>query len=145
MNTTHYNTPLHHRKFGRLGSATLELALTLIILLNVTYGTIEFGQYFYVKNQLQGAAREGARAAVISGATNTDVTSAISGVMTAAGLQNSGYTVTLSPSNVATAASTTAISVTVKCTWGTVGSGYRPFSLIGSSKQVTGVAVMRKE
>lgn len=136
---------LQQKKFGKLGSATLELALTLIILLNVTYGTIEFGQYFYVKNQIQGAAREGARAAVTSGAAQSDVTSAISGVMTVAGLQNSGYTVTTSPSNVATAASGASITVTIQCTWGTVGSGYRPFSLIGSNKIVRGTAVMRKE
>ncbi len=128
--------------FGRYGSATLELALTLLILLNVTYGTIEFGQYFYVKNQLQGAAREGARAGVPQGATATDVTTAIASVMTLAGLQSSGYTVTQSG---ATGTTGTSVSVTVKCTWGTVGSGYRPFSLIGSSKQVQGTAVMRKE
>ena len=136
---------LNHKKFGKLGSATLELALTLIILLNVTYGTIEFGQYFYVKNQVQGAAREGARAAVTSGAAQSDVTSAISGVMSVAGLTNSGYTVTTNPTNIATAASGASITVTVQCTWGTVGSGYRPFSLIGSSKVVKGTAVMRKE
>ena len=136
---------LNHKKFGKLGSATLELALTLIILLNVTYGTIEFGQYFYVKNQVQGAAREGARAAVTSGAAQSDVTSAISGVMSVAGLSGSGYTVTTSPTNIATAASGASITVTVQCTWGTVGSGYRPFSLIGSSKVVKGTAVMRKE
>jgi Flp pilus assembly protein TadG len=136
---------LHHKKFGRLGSATLELALTLIILLNVTYGTIEFGQYFYVKNQVQGAAREGARAAVTSGATQTDVTNAISGVMSVAGLSGSGYTVTTSPASVSSATSGSSITVTVQCTWGTVGSGYRPFSLIGASKIVKGTAVMRKE
>ena len=136
---------LHQKKFGKVGSATLELALTLIILLNVTYGTIEFGQYFYVKNQIQGAAREGARASVTSGATQTDVTSAITGVMNVAGLQNSGYTVTTSPANVASAASGSSITVNVQCTWGTVGAGYRPFSLIGSDKVVRGTAVMRKE
>ncbi len=133
---------LDQKVFGRYGSATLELAITLIILLNVTYGTIEFGQYFYVKNQLQGAAREGARAGVPQGATAADVTTAISAAMTLAGLQSSGYTVTQSG---VTGAAGSTVSVTVKCTWGTVGSGYRPFSLIGSSKQVQGTAVMRKE
>lgn len=130
------------RVFGRWGSATLELSLTLIILLNITYGTIEFGQYFYVKNQLQGAAREGARAGVPQGATASDVTTAVASVMSLAGMSGSGYTVTQSG---ATGTTGSNVSVTVSVTWNNVALKYRPYSLIGSSKVVTGSAVMRKE
>jgi len=130
------------RKFRR-GNAVLEAALVVPILLYLAFGTVEFGYFFYVKNNVQGAAREGVRASIPPGATNTDVNSAVSSQMTAAGLQGSGYTVTTIPANVSGLASGTNVTVTVQCTWGTV--GLRPLQLISTSKIVKGQAVMRKE
>ena len=127
----------------RRGNAVLEAALVLPILLYLAFGTVEFGYFFYVKNNVQGAAREGVRAGIPPGATHADVTSAISSQMTAAGLQSSGYTVTTTPSNVSGLSPGTTVTVNVQCTWGTV--GLRPLQLISTSKIVKGQAVMRKE
>jgi Flp pilus assembly protein TadG len=127
----------------RRGNAVLEAALVLPILLYLAFGTVEFGYFFYVKNNVQGAAREGVRAGIPPGATNTDVTNAISSQMTAAGLQSSGYTVTTTPSNVSGLSPGATVTVNVQCTWGTV--GLRPLQLISASKVVKGQAVMRKE
>jgi len=127
----------------RRGNAVLEAALVLPILLYLAFGTVEFGYFFYVKNNVQGAAREGVRAGIPPGATNTDVTNAISSQMTAAGLQSSGYTVTTTPSNVSGLSPGATVTVNVQCTWGTV--GLRPLQLISTSKVVKGQAVMRKE
>ena len=134
----------HGRRRFR-GSAVLDAALVFPILLSLTFGTIEYGYYFYVKHSLQGAAREGARAAITPTAANSDVTTAVSNAMSAAGLSGSGYATSISPSNVNGLAAGTSVTVTITCTWGTVGSGFRPLGLIGSSKQVRGVTVMRKE
>jgi Flp pilus assembly protein TadG len=134
--------PSRFKFLNRRGSATLELGLTLLLLLWVTFGTIEFGQYFYIKNQLQGAAREGARAGVPQGAVSTDITNAVANVMTLAGLPSSKYTVTQSGVSGATGS---LVTVTVKCTWSQINSGFSVFSFIGGSKQVTGSAIMRKE
>jgi Flp pilus assembly protein TadG len=134
---------LRGRKFR--GSAILDAALVFPILLSLTFGTVEYGYYFYVKHSLQGAAREGARAAIVPDATNANVTTAVTNAMSAAGLSSSGYQVTPSPANVNGLAAGTSITVTVTCTWGTAGSGFRPLGLIGSNKQVKGVTVMRKE
>lgn len=131
------------KRIFRRGNAVLEAALVVPILLYLAFGTVEFGYFYYVKNNVQGAAREGVRAAIPPGATNTDVTTAISSQMTAAGLQASGYTVTTNPSNVSGLAPGTTVTVTVQCTWGTV--GLRPLQLISTSKLVKGQAVMRKE
>ena len=131
------------KRIFRRGNAVLEAALVIPILLYLAFGTVEFGYFFYVKNNVQGAAREGVRAGIPPGATNTDVTSAISSQMTAAGLQSSGYTVTTTPSNVSGLAPGTTVTVQVQCTWGTV--GLRPLQLISSGKIVKGQAVMRKE
>mgnify|MGYP000518933373 CR=1 FL=1 len=129
----------------RRGNAVLETALVLPILLALSFGLVEFGYFFYVKHNFQGAAREGARVAITPSATNTDVTSAIQAALTPAGLHDCGYTVTLNPADVSAVATGSNITVTVSCAWGTVGSGFRPLALIGASKNVSGVAVMRKE
>jgi Flp pilus assembly protein TadG len=127
----------------RRGNAILETAIVLPILLSLAFGTVEFGYYFFAKNTLQGAAREGARAAIISGATQSDVTTAIATVMSAAGLSSSNYTVTTSPASVTGAAEGTTITVTVACTWNNLHMS--PLGIIPSNKAVQGVAVMRHE
>jgi Flp pilus assembly protein TadG len=127
----------------RRGNAVLEAALVLPILLLLAFGTVEFGHFFYVKHNLQGAAREGVRAAIIGSATNADVTRSVADAMALYGLANSGYSVTTSPGNISTAGEGDNVSVTVQCTWGEV--GMRPLALIGANKLVKAVAVMRKE
>ena len=138
----------------RIGASILELAITLVILLNLTFGTIEFGYFFFLKNTLQGAAREGARAAILPGGTNQDVTNAVDLVLTSAGLKaqgtslsQAGYTVTVkvngTVANASTATAGQPVEVSVTASWGTV--GMRPLGLINSGKTVLGAASMRRE
>ena len=58
-----------HRRGGRLGrrsgNAVLDLAFILPILLALTMGAVQYGYALFVKHALQGAAREGARAAIV--------------------------------------------------------------------------------
>lgn len=127
----------------RGGNAVIEAVLVIPILLLLAFGTVEFGHFFFVKHNLQGAAREGARAAIVSGATNGDVNGAVSASMTAAGLEGSGYTVTTTPADVSTATTGANITVSVQCAWGDV--GIRPMGMISAAKQARGTTVMRKE
>ena len=133
----------------RRGSAVLEAALVMPVLCYLTFGCIEFGDYFYMKHTLQGAAREGARAAA-TGTTNTDVTTAVGNCMNAAGIPSTNYTVTIqdTSNNNLTISSTTPVSgtaivVNVTCIWGTV--GIRPMSFMSSTKKVIGTTTMRRE
>ena len=87
-------------KGRRRGNAVMEAALVLPILLSLSFGTVEYGYFFYVKHSLQGAAREGARAAIVPTATNADVTTAVNAAMSAAGLSGIGYVTTPSPATV---------------------------------------------
>lgn len=145
-------TSKHPRKTRsglRFGGAVLDAALVLPILLSLTFGTVEYGHYFFVKHAMQGAAREGARAAITPSATNATVTAAVNSSMSAAGFNSSVYTVSIRNAtdtanlNVSGLAAGTGILVKVSCTWGTV--GLRPLGLIGSNKQVVGMTTMRKE
>lgn len=58
---------------GERGSALIEAALTLPLLLLVSVGIFEFGRAFQTWQVLTNAAREGARIAVLPGAAASDV------------------------------------------------------------------------
>src|SRR5215212_10031083 len=85
----------HFRRRFRRGSSILEMALTLAILLNLTFGTVEFGYFFFVKNTVQGAAREGARVGITPTASNTDVSAVVNSSLQAAGLKPADFTTTI--------------------------------------------------
>jgi Flp pilus assembly protein TadG len=145
------------RRAPRRAAATLELALTMAILVNLTFGMVEFGYYFFVKNTMQGAAREGARAGIVVGATySSNITNAVQNNMSAAGFTNtSRYSFTVTDTTTSTTITTDAglaacsagdqLTVTVQATWSTIGAGFRPMSLIGGTKIVSGSAAMRVE
>src|SRR5438094_6538865 len=75
----------------RRGSEVLEAALVFPIMLALAFGTVEFGYYFYVEHNLESAAREGARAGIVPGASNEDITSAVDRVMSASGYTTGDY------------------------------------------------------
>lgn len=153
----------NRRKYRRRGGAVLELALTLSILFSICYGLIEYGYYFYVKNTMEGAAREGCRAGIVTGGTTAECNSAIEQQLQAAGLVPNGttasgsstytignYTVTYEDngtavSNVANITTGDTLTVQITATWGTVGAGFRPAAMIGSAKVLTTASSMRVE
>lgn len=138
------------RRRPRRGSVLLEAALVLPVLLIVVFGAIEFGWAFYIKHSLQGAAYAGARAAIVPGATNSDVTSAVSLAMQRGGLQGATYTVSIKDGNsqadtsVGSMSEGDAILVEVDAPW----SQFSVFvtSLSGHiNGDLSGRAVMRRE
>jgi Flp pilus assembly protein TadG len=134
----------------RRGGAVLETAITLSLIMSLTFGMVEFGYCYYCKNMLVGAAREGARKAIVAGSAASDVTTAVANALASTKWPSSYYTVAITdtsnnPINLSTAAVGTQVQVTVSASWGTIGKGFSPLQLISASKQVAGVCVMRKE
>jgi Flp pilus assembly protein TadG len=129
----------------RFGGSVLEMVLTLSILLNLTFGGIEFGYYFYVKNTMEGAAREGVRAGIVPGAADSNITTAVNNVLSAAGQTTGNFTVSISPDLSTAPAVGTNLTITITANWGTVGSGFRPLAIISANKTLTSTAVMRIE
>ena len=146
--TTLKNSRRAVRRF-RSGNAVLDMALIMPLLIMLTFGAVEYGFALYIKHSLQAAAREGARAAVVSGATATDVQTAVDSAMSAAGFVQAKYTrpPTISPAGWATATAGTTITVSVNTTWGTAGCKVLPNYLGGipTTKTLTGSTTMRKE
>lgn len=76
------------------GQATVELALSLVVLLLIVFAIIDFGRIFQVYLTTNHATREGARIASL-GATDTEITTATS---TAAQVDEvTNLTVTITP------------------------------------------------
>ena len=127
----------------RSGLATVELAILLPVLLTLTFGMIEYGWLFLKAQEVTNAAREGARAAIIPSATNTTVQAAVGNLMTSAGLGGSGYSVTLSPTDVSSVQPGSQVSVTIVVP----GAGISPVSipLIPMPGSISAAAAMTKE
>lgn len=58
------------RKARQRGAAAVEFALVLPFLLMVVLGAIDWGWYFFVREVVTNAAREGARAGAVTTAAN---------------------------------------------------------------------------
>lgn len=90
---------LRTRKPGagdRRGAAMVETALVLPIFFMVVLGVIEFGRAMMVAQLLTNGAREGARAAVLPGATNTSVQQVVTDFVSASvGVPANKLTVTI--------------------------------------------------
>lgn len=65
----------------------------LSVLIMVTLGAIKYGWLFTKLHQTTNAAREGARHAVLPGATVAEVKAAVKLVMNAGGIPDTAYTV----------------------------------------------------
>ena len=64
-------------RHGRSGAAAVEFALVLPLFLAIVLGIVEFGRAMMVGQLVTNAAREGARLAVLNGATNDQVEAAV--------------------------------------------------------------------
>jgi Flp pilus assembly protein TadG len=124
---------------SRRGTEILEVALLLPLLLGLTFGTIEYGYYWYINHSLQGAARAGARAGIPTAASDADVQLAVDGAMKSANLDKTGYTTAIS------ADADNNLKVTVSCTWDKMGMPTAPLLFPTPHNGMQGVAVMRKE
>jgi len=131
----------------RRGGALVEAILILPILVMVSFGTVEYGWAFYVKHAMSAASYVGARAAITTGATNANVTTAVAASMSAAGFSSSQYTLTTSPTTVTGLASGTYVTVTITATWSAVGVTPLPVSMGGlsSTKQLSCSVLMARE
>ena len=142
----------------RRGSAVMEASLIFPVMCWLVLGAMQFGYYFFVKNTLQGAAREGCRAGIVLHNSNTNVTTAVVSYLNAAGLNSSTttldqkYTLRIeyplgTSINAGSLSAGSALFVTLQANWGDVGMLMLPPALGGlsNSKVVAGTSVMRKE
>lgn len=68
------------------GVAAVEFALVVPVLIALLFGTIEWGRYFYVRESVVHAAREGARGGTLLGATSVTACGAAQAYLDAVGI-----------------------------------------------------------
>lgn len=118
----------------------MEFALVAPLMILFTMGLIDIGRMTMVKQLLVNASREGARQASLPVATSAGVQSDVLQM-----LSNSGVTgsVTLSPSNLTTAAAGSTVTVTVSADANSV--SWMGSSMFMFGKNVTASTSMRRE
>ncbi len=109
--------PRPSKKKAARGVAAVEFALVLPALLTVLLGTIDWGYYFFLREVVTNASREGARAGTLQSSdalASSQAATAAQNYLTSAGLSasNSTVTPTVSTGSVAVAVTYPAGSVT---------------------------------
>ena len=138
--------------------AMIEVVIIFPVLMFVMLGTVEFGQYFYIRSCFEAAARDAARAAILQTAQQADpatkatATLAQANVtfnsswMTIVDFTNSSTTVT----DVSTVPAGHMLIVTIQATYSTIPNAFRPLSnmtgvCVGASRVCLGQCQMIKE
>jgi Flp pilus assembly protein TadG len=103
--------PPSHAAARRKGTATVELAVCLPLLVIVALGSIEATNAIFLKQHLTSAAYEGARKATTPGKTVTDATTAAQNVLTQFAI--TGGAITVTPAVGTATVPSTQVSVTV--------------------------------
>jgi len=123
----------------RRGAEIIEMAFVLPILILLSMGIIEFGRGMIVEEIITNAAREGARRAVVAGASDAAVYQTVDNYLADAGI--SGFTRTVTPS-VTTAAKGSPLTVNVSVPYTSVHWGVLIWL---DDNTLEASAVMRKE
>jgi Flp pilus assembly protein TadG len=125
----------------RRGVAAVEFALVAPLFVLMVMGMIEVGRAIMVQQVLTNASREGARRAVLDGATNTEVTTFVNTYLSNATLPTA--TVTFPQGNPQDAGFGAPVEVQVSIPFGQVSWVPAPMYLGG--KNLTASTVMRRE
>jgi Flp pilus assembly protein TadG len=142
----------------RRAVSTIECVLVAPMLLFLAMGMAEFGQYFYIKNAFEQAARDVARVSVMPGAVQADPTTTATRTLGFSKITfNSSWLtitdITSTPvvvTNVSTVAAGHALTFSISTTYDTIPIVYRPlFKMTGqgikNGKPMTGMCTMVKE
>jgi Flp pilus assembly protein TadG len=107
----------------RQRSGMVEAALVLPLVVILMMGIIEYGWMFLQQYHITHVVREGARIAIRIDATNPEVEAAIATLMERVGLEDSGYTVTFTPPDVASLNKGETLRVGISVPYANIGLG----------------------
>jgi len=125
----------------RTGAAAVEFALVAPVFFLLVLGMVEVGRAVMVQQVLTNASREGARRAVLDGATATQVSSFVTSYLTNASV--SGATVTFPQGNPEAAGYGAPVEVSVSVPFGQVSWVPAPMYLGGQTLSAS--TIMRRE
>jgi Flp pilus assembly protein TadG len=136
--------PAGHRgrpRSQRRGAVTVEMAFVAPIFFVFVLGIFEFTRAMMVESLLTNAAHLGARAGIIDGAQESDVTTAVGNYLSAGGI--AGATTTVSPNPPSSAAYGQNVTVTVTVPYSAV--SWLPVPKYLGSANLSAISTMRRE
>jgi len=126
---------------NRRAAAAVEFAIVAPVFFLLVFGMIEYGRMVMVYQILTNASREGARVAVLDGATTNGVTTQVNNYVTDGGM--TGATVTITPDPPSSAQYGDPVTVTVSIPFDQV--SWLPSPMYLGGKTLTSTTVMRRE
>jgi len=126
---------------NRRAAAAVEFALVAPLFFLFVFAMIEYGRMVMVQQVITNASREGARKAVLDGATTASVTTTVTDYLTAGSI--SGATVTVSPNPPTNAAFGDPVTVTVSISFDQV--SWLPSPMYLGGRTMIATTVMRRE
>ncbi|MCA9129562.1 MAG: pilus assembly protein [Planctomycetales bacterium] len=125
----------------RRGAAVVEFAFVAPLMILLTLGMLELGRMVMVKQIMVNASREGARDAVLPGATSESVQASVEAELAAASI--SGATITITPSVLSSAAEGTAVTILISVPAADI--SWIPKPLYSLQNTIEASTTMRKE
>lgn len=104
------------RRQARRGAALIEFAFIAPVFFMMVLGIFEFGRAMMVQALLTSASQQGARAGVLNGAQDADVTAAVNNYLSGAGVSGASTTCTPSPPSSASPGQDVQVSVSIPYT-----------------------------
>jgi len=129
------------RNHKRRGAAVVEMAFVTPVLFLLVFGMIDVGRAVMVQNLIANAARDGARAAVLDGATASEIQNQVVDYLAASGI--SGATAIVSPNPLTLADLGDPVSVTAQVPFNSV--SWLPSSMYFEGVNLEATVVMRRE
>jgi Flp pilus assembly pilin Flp len=126
---------------NRRGAAAVEFAVVAPLFFLLVFGMIEFGRMVMIQQVLTNASREGARVAVLDGATTADVQTAVDNYMVSASVQ--GATLSVNPDPPSSAGYGEAVTVVVSVPFDQV--SWLPSPMFIGGHTLSATTVMRRE
>lgn len=126
----------------RRALALVEMAIVLPLLILLTSGVLEYSWMFLKAQVITNAAREGARAGVLIDGVAGNVVTRVHAAMVVAGLNNSGYTLTLVPPDPTSLLPGEPLSVTVSVLYDNIDLG---LPLIPTPNKLNSTMTMARE
>jgi Flp pilus assembly protein TadG len=127
---------------NRRGAAAVEFAIVAPLFVTMVFGMVEFGRMIMVQQVLTNASREGARMAVLDGATTSSVQSAVQTYLQNAGVPNAPPA-EVSPSPPSSAGYGEPVTVTVSVNFNQV--SWLPTPMFLGGQALRAATVMRRE
>jgi Flp pilus assembly protein TadG len=122
--------------------ALLELAIVLPLALLLLCGILEYSWMFLKSQQVINSTRQGARVGARIDATATDIGAAIVATMTNAGLEDSGYSWSVSPEDPTTLAIGAMLTVAISVPYNNIDLG---IPLVPTPTNLTSTVTMVRE